>query len=95
MEFESMSYWLFADSLPENGTMMQFVELSRYKNGQVLIFLGKIGDRIGEWKIFPSKISNLPAIVKALGKDEKTWAAKRFTIRPTDDKKLVDLTLLD
>lgn len=87
MEFESMSWWLFADDLPTDGVLLEFVELQTYKKGQVLVFLGKVKERVGDWKTFPSKVTNLKEFLKQYGTDDSLWAGKRFLVKPTEDKK--------
>lgn len=94
MEFESMSWWLFADDLPAEGIILEFVELQTYKKGQVMVFLGKVKERIGDWKTFPSKISNLKEFLKEYGTSDDLWKGKRFNVKPTDDKKALSIAAI-
>jgi hypothetical protein len=86
MDFEIKARWLFADAeiLPKE---LQFVELKEYGKGQVLVFLGKVGDDTGDYQLFPSKIKNMKELVATLGKDSTKWAGKMFSFTPTTDKK--------
>ena len=84
-----MSWWLFADSLPAEGSLFEFCELQPYRKGQVMIFLGKIGERVGDWKIFPSKIKNMKELILDIGNNDIAWKTKRFVLKPTEDKKAV------
>lgn len=79
--------WIFPDSVPETGAELQFVELQAYEKGQVMMWLGKSGDYVGDFRCFPSAIKNFKELVQKLGKDEKAWQGKIFLLRPTEDKK--------
>jgi hypothetical protein len=95
MEFENYVKWLFPESIG-NGCDMSFVELCEYPKGkgQVMKWLGKSGDFIGDFQCFPSKIKNLKEIQLRLGKDDTAWKGKLFHFVPTEDKKNFVISLL-
>lgn len=88
MEFENYVKWLFPESIGER-CELSFVELKNYPkgNGQVMLWLGKSGDFVGDFQCFPSKIKNLKELQLKLGKDDIAWKGKLFSFVPTADKK--------
>lgn len=94
MEFEVKGWWLFADDLPQEGSMFEFVNLEKTPKGQVMMLLGKVKERVGDFQVFPGKISNLKDIIKKIGKDDAAWSGKRFVLKPTEDKKNFMMTLV-
>lgn len=81
---ESRQLWMFPDSWPEKGAILEFVEAKKEDKGQVLYFMGKTPDAIGDFKVWPGKIKNLKLIIDALGDDDTKWQGKKFLAKVKD-----------
>lgn len=82
--------WLFADDC-KKAIDLEFVQLKAHvskkgKTCQVMVWLGREGDFVGEFQCFPSSIVNLKELIDKLGKEEYTWKEKLFTFTPEGKK---------
>jgi hypothetical protein len=92
VELETPIRWLFADNMGAT-VQLQYVEAKPYVSntgkvtGNCLYFLGKAGDCVGDFRVFPSAIANFSDLIAKFGKDDNAWKGKIFNVTVHEDKK--------
>jgi len=88
MKLEQPIRWLFADNIGATA-QLQYIESKPYEkgNGYCLYFLGKAGDCIGDFRVFPSAVSNMKELIAKFGDDDEAWKGKIFNVTVHADKK--------